>query len=75
MIAHVHKDFLGIQSLVQKQKSCWCLFKQTSSKKIQVIPQKGNHTPRKPEKKKEKKTNKKTKHHEVTLKVEFYLNE
>jgi hypothetical protein len=26
-----HKDFLGNQSLVQKQKSCWCLFKQTSS--------------------------------------------
>jgi len=25
-----HKGFLGDQSLVQKQKSCWCLFKQTS---------------------------------------------
>jgi hypothetical protein len=27
------QSFLGIQSLVQKQKSCWCLFKQTSSEK------------------------------------------
>jgi len=25
------QGFLGIQSLVQKQKSCWCLSKQTSS--------------------------------------------
>ena len=28
MFTHVHKDFLGIQSLVQKQKLFWCLFKQ-----------------------------------------------
>jgi hypothetical protein len=66
MLSHVHKDFWEFK--VKYKTEIMLIFVQNKrALEIQVIPWKGNHTPRK---KKQKK-----KQHEVTPKAEFYLNE
>jgi hypothetical protein len=57
------QGFLGIQSLVPKIEIILVFVQNKRVLEIQVIPWKGNHTPRKP--------GKKTKHHEVTPKLSF----
>jgi hypothetical protein len=63
------KEFLGIQSLVQKQKSFWCLFKTNEYWKFKWFLRKV--TIHLENLKKKTKKQKKQKHHEVTSKAEF----
>jgi hypothetical protein len=66
------KIFLGIQSLVQKQKSCWCLSETNEFWKFRWFLREVTIHLENP-KKKQNKTKKK--HHEVAPKAKFYLNE